>query len=48
MIITKTSTVVVSSVEGGSCDWGRAYISFQGAGNILLLDLSNDYVELTL
>lgn len=48
MIITKTGTVVVSSVEGGSCDWGRSYVSFQGAGNILLLDLSNDYVELTL
>lgn len=48
MIITKTGTVVVSSVEGVSCDWGRAYISFQGAGNILLFDLSNDYVQLTL
>lgn len=48
MIITKIRTVVVSRVEGGSCDRGRAYIGFQGAGNISLLDLSNDYIELTL
>lgn len=48
MVITKIRIVVVSNVEGGSCDEGRAHTGFQGAGNILLLGLSNDYIESTL